>query len=252
MPDIYTPSPFRTIGSRDRLVDRVVSEIEQLIVEGQLAPGAKLPPERELAEQMGVSRTVVREAVRILAARGLVETRHGVGTTVRALTSQHVVAPLGLYLRAQGNGPISFQDLHQVRSILELEIASIAAETATDEEIAQLRRVFESMVAAKEDVDLLAERDTEFHRTLARMTHNPLLFVLIDSIRELLREYIARVTIYLNPDEDNIRLHEMLLERIEARDAEGARAAMHENLEQMRKNTELYTQLAAQREDAIS
>ncbi len=90
---------------------------------------------------------------------------------------------------------------------------------------------------------MLAERDTEFHRTLAEMTHNPLLLVLMDSIRELLREYIALVTVYLDPLEDNIRLHEMLLERIEARDREGAQAAMQANLDQMQHNTELYTRL---------
>jgi len=236
---------FPTVKSKERLVDRVVREVEKLIISGELAPETKLPPERDWAEQMGVSRTVIREASRILAARGLVETQHGVGTTVRQLTSRHVTEPLGLYLRTQGNGPISFQDLHQVRSILELEIAGIAAQSATDEEIVQLSQIFEGMAEAKEDVDLLAERDTEFHRMLARMTHNPLLFVLMDSIRELLREYIARVTIYLNPDEDNIRLHEMLLESIEARDSERARAAMQVNLDQMQRNTEMYGRLTS-------
>ena len=67
----------------------------------------------------------------------------------------------------------------------------------------------------------------------------------MDSIRELLKEYIALVTVYLNPDEDNIRLHQMLLDRIEARDVVGARQAMHENLEQMRKNTELYSKFTS-------
>ena len=238
-----TTQAFRTVGGKDRLVDRVVAEFEQLIISGKLAPGAKLPPERELAQTMGVSRTVLREAVRIVAAKGFLETKHGVGTSVRELTSQHVVEPLGLYLRAQEGGAISFHHLHLVRSLLEVEIAGIAAELATESEIAKLRRVFESMVEADGDIDLLAERDSEFHRTLAEMTHNPLLLVLMDSIRELLREYIALVTVYLDPLEDNIRLHGMLLERVAARDREGARGAMQVNLDQMRRNTELYTRL---------
>lgn len=238
-----TNQSFRTVGSKDRLIDRVVAEIERRIISGELAPGTKLPPERELAETLGVSRTVLREAVRILAAKGLLETQHGVGTTVRALTSQHVFEPLDLYLRTQEGGAISFQHLHQVRSMLEMEIVGIAAESATDEEITKLRSVFESMVEADGDVGLLAVRDTEFHRTLAEMTHNPLLLVLMDSIRELLREYIALVTVYLDPREDNIRLHEMLFERIEARDRDGARAAMQANLDQMQHNTEMYTRL---------
>ncbi|NOZ71809.1 MAG: FadR family transcriptional regulator [Chloroflexi bacterium] len=240
---------FPTVNNKERLVDRVVKEVEDRIISGELPPGAKLPPEREWAEQMGVSRTVIREAARILAAKGLLLTQHGVGTTVRKLTSQHVVEPLGLYLRSQNHGLISFDDLHQVRSILEIEIAGIAAKSATAEEIAHLRQVFESMVEAKDDVSLLAERDTEFHRTLAMMTHNPLLFVLIDSIRQLLQEYIALVTVFLDPDEDNIPLHRLLLERIEARDEAGARQAMQKNLEQMQKNTELYSRRTAQTKD---
>ena len=246
-----TKNVFREIGSKNRLVDRVVDEIERLIVGGELAPGTKLPPERDLAEQLGVSRTIVREAVRILAAKGLVETHHGVGTTVRQLTSQQVVEPLGLYLRAQGNGTISFADLHQVRSILEVEIAGLAACQASDEELAHLRVVFEGMEAAQEDIELLAVRDTEFHRALARMTHNPLLIVLMDSVRDLLHEYIALVTVYLDPQEDNIPLHRYLLERLEARDAEGARQAMRENLDQMRKNTERYSKLAGHPDPAV-
>lgn len=244
-------SAFREIGSKDRLVDRVVDEIERLIVGGTLAPGVKLPPERDLAEQLGVSRTILREAVRILAAKGLVQTQHGIGTSVRQLTSQQVVEPLGLYLRAQGNGTISFADLHQVRSILEVEIAGLAACQATVGELARLRVIFEGMEAAQENIELLAVRDTEFHRTLARMTHNPLLIVLMDSIRDLLQEYIALVTVYLDPQEENIPLHQHLLERIEARDVEGARQAMRGNLDQMRKNSERYSQLAGDPDPAV-
>jgi GntR family transcriptional repressor for pyruvate dehydrogenase complex len=243
-----TNQSFRTVGSKDRLVDRVVAEIERSIISGELAPSAKLPPERELAETLGVSRTALREAVRILAAKGLLETQHGVGTTVQALTSQHVFEPLDLYLRTQEGGTISFEQLHQVRSMLEMEIVGIAAESATDEEVAKLRSVFESMVEADGDIELLAVRDTEFHRTLAEMTHNPLLLVLMDSIRELLREYIALVTVYLDPLEDNIRLHEMLLERVEAGDRDGARQAMQINLDQMQNNTEMYTRLTHSQE----
>ncbi|MEA3334356.1 MAG: FadR/GntR family transcriptional regulator [Chloroflexota bacterium] len=238
-------SPFRAVGTKENLVDQVVLEIEGLIVQGDLAPETRLPPERELAEQLGVSRTVVREAVGILVAKGLLETQHGVGTQVRQLTSQQVMEPLGLYLRAHGSGTISFHDLHQVRSILEVETGGLAACQATDGELAHLRAIFESMEAAQADVELLAVHDTEFHRAIAAMTHNPLLIVLMDSIRDLLYEYIALVTVFLDPWKDNIPHHRRLLERIEARDAEGARQAMRDNLEQMRKNTERYAQLAA-------
>jgi DNA-binding FadR family transcriptional regulator len=239
-------SPFRTVGSKERLVDRVVNEVERLIFEGELEPETRLPPERDLAEQLGVSRTVVREAVHILVTKGLLETKPGVGTVVRQVTREQVVGPLNLYLRAQSAGEVSFTDLHQVRSILEVEIAGIAALQANTEDIENLRQIATSMEAAQDDPGILAARDADFHSALAKTTHNPLLIVLVASIRDLLQEYIALVTPYVDPRRDNLRLHFKLLERVEARDAAGARQAMRENLDQMRKNSELYSKLVGQ------
>ncbi len=236
-------TPFRTVGTKERLVDRVVNEIENLIIEGQLQPETKLPPERELAEQLGVSRTVVREAVRILVTKGLLETRPGVGTLVRQMTREQVVGPLHMLLRNHTNGEVSFDQLYQVRSILEVEIAGLAALQATEPEIANLKKVTASMEGAQDDPELLAVYDADFHSALAKMTHNPLLAILVDSIRDLLQEYIARVTPYLDPRQENLPLHRKLLERIEARDEEGSRQAMRENLDQMRRNTERYAKL---------
>ncbi len=237
-------TPFRTIGSKERLVDRVVGELEQLIVSGQLEPETRLPAERDLAEQLGVSRTVVREASRILVTKGLLEIQPGVGTTVRQITNEQIVEPLNLLLRTRTGGKISFDHLHQVRSILEIEIAGLAAAHATDADIARLKQIMAAMETAQADPDQLAIHDADFHSALAQMTHNPLLAILVDSIRDLLQEYIALVTRYLDPRQENLPLHYRLLERIEARDVEGARQAMGENLDQMRKNTERYSKLS--------
>src|SRR3990172_4915905 len=94
-------SLFRSVGIKGGLVDRVVEEIQRVIVNGHLELGMKLPPERELAEELGVSRTVIREAVRILVAKGLLETRPGVGTIVRQVNRDQIVGPLSLLLQAQ-------------------------------------------------------------------------------------------------------------------------------------------------------
>jgi GntR family transcriptional repressor for pyruvate dehydrogenase complex len=235
---------FRAVGSKERLVDRVVNELEELIISGQLEPDTKLPPERDLADQLGVSRTALREAVRILVTKGLLETQPGKGTMVRRLTREQVVEPLSLLLRSHTGGEISFEQLHQVRSILEVEIAGLAASQASEADIAGLRRIVANMEVAQADVVKLAVHDTDFHSALARMTHNPLLAILVDSIRDLLQEYIARVTPYLDPSQENLPLHQKLLERIEARDVAGARQAMRENLDQMHKNTERYAELS--------
>lgn len=237
-------TPFRTIGSKERLVDRVVGELEQLIVSGQLEPETRLPAERDLAEQLGVSRTVVREASRILVTKGLLEIQPGVGTMVRQITNEQIVEPLNLLLRTRTGGKVSFDHLHQVRSILEIEIAGLAAAHATEGDITRLRQIMAAMEAAQNDPDQLAIHDADFHSALAQMTHNPLLAILVDSIRDLLQEYIALVTRYLDPRQENLPLHYRLLERIEARDVDGARQAMGENLDQMCKNTERYSKLS--------
>src|ERR1700735_4264531 len=85
---------FRMVGNKSDLVDRVVQSIKEQILSERLAVGTKLPPEREFADSLGVSRTVVREAVAVLAANGLLETRHGVGTTVRAVSREDGVQAL--------------------------------------------------------------------------------------------------------------------------------------------------------------
>src|SRR5271157_3488829 len=182
------PAPkarFRVLRHKDDLVERVVQAIEGQVLDGRLPVGSRLPPEREFAERLGVSRTVVREAVRVLVATGLLETRHGVGTTVRALTHDEMVKPLNLFLRTWGED-VSLEHLHQVRSLLEVENAGLAAEQASDEDIHDLRCIVEEMEAAKDDPVLFAVKDSEFHRRLAQTTHNPLLTLLLDSIHDLM------------------------------------------------------------------
>jgi GntR family transcriptional repressor for pyruvate dehydrogenase complex len=241
---ITQPTVFRAVGSKQKLVDRVVHALEELIISRQLEPDTKLPPERDLADQLGVSRTVLREAVRILVTKGLLETQPGKGTLVRKLTREQVVEPLSLLLRNHTGGEISFDQLYQVRSILEVEIAGLAASQASEADITRLKQIVANMEATQNDVVTLAVHDADFHSALAKMTHNPLLAILVDSIRDLLQEYVARVTPYLDPSQENLPLHQKLLERIEARDVAGARQAMRENLDQMCKNTERYAELS--------
>src|SRR5512143_3428897 len=89
---------FRSIGTKEKLVDRVVVEIQRQILEGGLPPGTMLPSERELCEQLGVSRTVLREAVRMLVTKGLLEARPGVGTIVKQMGSEQISETIGFML----------------------------------------------------------------------------------------------------------------------------------------------------------
>jgi GntR family transcriptional repressor for pyruvate dehydrogenase complex len=223
-------SRFKVIGRKDGLVDRVVHAIEEQVLCGRLAVGTRLPPEREFSEQLGVSRPVVREAVRILTTQGLLETRHGIGTTVRAISRADVLKPLTLFLRSRGQ-EVRIQHLHQVRSILELENAGLAAEQGTAQDIGDLGRICGEMEAAAGDAEKFALKDTEFHRRLSETTHNPLLILLLDSIHDLMSEVRKLVGAEPGLFDRVMPTHIRVLEAVAAHDPASAREAMREHLE---------------------
>jgi DNA-binding FadR family transcriptional regulator len=222
---------FRSVAVEGRLVDRVASEIQRLIVDGQLLAGMRLPSEMELAAQLAVSRTVIREAVHILMAKGLLETRPGVGTIVREVTRDQVVEPLGHLLRVHN---ASLDHLYQVRAILEVEIAALAAAQAGEQDIAELQRMIREMEAASGNPETVAACDAEFHRWLAQTTANPLLIILLDSIRDLMQEVRLRVSTEPFVLRTIIPDHRRVLDCIIARDPEGARRAMRAHIDHAR------------------
>ena len=220
---------FAAVGNKSDLVDRVVRSIQDQILSERLPVGTKLPPERAFAERLGVSRTVIREAMRVLAAKGLLETSHGVGTTVRALTREEAVKPLNLFLRSMGQN-ISLNHLYQVRSLIEVENTRVAVEQASEKDIEDLQRILTEMDAAKDDSELFAAKDTEFHRRLAETTHNPLLMLLLDSIEDLMVEVRKLVAKESGLVERVIPAHTALLDSIRARDVARARQVMRDHL----------------------
>jgi DNA-binding FadR family transcriptional regulator len=223
-------SRFRVIGHKDGLVDRVVHAIQDEVFSGRLTVGTRLPPEREFAESLGVSRPVVREAVRILITKGLLETRHGIGTTVRAVSRDEVIQPLTLFLRTRGE-EIGIRHLHQARSVIEVENVALAAEEGTEEDMRDLARICEEMEAVAAQPRLFADKDSEFHRRLGETTHNPLLILLLDSIRDMMVEVRDLVADEEGLFEGVMPTHRRILECVAARDVIGAREAMREHLE---------------------
>lgn len=221
---------FQTIGSKDGLVTRVVQAVERQILDGRLPVGTRLPPERELAESLAVSRPVIREAVGIMVTKGLLETRHGIGTTVRAVTHDEVTRPLTLFLRTSAQ-EVNVEHLHQVRSMLEVENASLAASMRTDEDVSDLTRLCNEMQTAADDEQRFALIDSEFHRRLVQTTHNPLMILLLDSIQQMTAE--VRVLVGSQPHlfERVMPSHVRIVECVAAQDRDGARAAMREHLD---------------------
>jgi GntR family transcriptional regulator, transcriptional repressor for pyruvate dehydrogenase complex len=218
---------FEQVSREPRLSDKVAEMMLETILSHRLKVGDRLPSERELGEQFGVSRTVVREAVRALVAKGVIEVRSGSGLRVAAVDAAAVSESMSLFLRG---GDIDFERVHEVRRLLEVHIAGLAAERATDEDIAQLAAVHERMRRETGDVEAAARDDLEFHRGIARATHNDLYLLLLDSIGSALID-IRRENLGSGSAPATLDQHERVLERIAAHDEVGARAAMSDHLD---------------------
>jgi len=230
-------SIFRTVGSRERLVDRVTTQIRGLITGGELVPGAKLPPQLELAAQLGVSLTVLREALGHLSAEGFVEAKPGVGTMVRRVSQDQILASLDHLLQSDGDG-VRFETLHQVRVILETETARIAATKATKESIGNLRTILAETEETLHDPEKTAEQDVALHAALAQMTDNRLLQILVTAIMDLMHQYFRFINYHLDARENIFPFHRRIVEEVASGSEEGAREAMRQHLEQVRKNHE--------------
>jgi GntR family transcriptional repressor for pyruvate dehydrogenase complex len=215
-----------------RLYEQIVQQIEESIVKGDLKTGDQLPAERDLAQRFGVSRTAVREAVKALREKGLVEAYSGRGTFITDGTRQAVRQSLDLMSRmGQQEGS---RHLAEVRAILEPEIAALAALRIQEPELATMREAVGVMDKAGQDPDAYIEADLDFHLALAEGASNPLILSLIDSIVGLLRQQRLRIFKVSGGPERGQAHHKKILDAIERRDAEKAREAMRSHLEQVR------------------
>jgi GntR family transcriptional repressor for pyruvate dehydrogenase complex len=217
-----------------RLYEQIVKQITNFIAEGTLNPGDQLPSERELAQQFGVSRTAVREAVKALRERGLVAIHPGRGTYITDVfdTATDVVRDsLAMMVRtSMKNG---LDDLLQVRLLLEPGIAALAAQKITDKVIETLQQLINKMDAALQNQEAFVEADLEFHLTLARASQNSLIPILIDPVIGLLREQRMRIFEVRGGAERGQFHHRRIFDAVRQKDSEAARLAMTAHLEQV-------------------
>jgi len=222
---------FEPVTRAPRLSDKVADMILERILSSNLRPGDRLPSERELGVQFGVSRTVIREATRSLAARGIVDVRVGVGLCVAAVNGTAVSSTMRLFIH--GSEELHYEDVHEVRRLIEIDGAGLAAERATDEDLLALKKSMDRLVNAGSDPELMAVCDVEFHRTICRLTHNALYLVMLDSIGDILIE-IRRATVYIPRRLPKLLVaHQQIYDAIAAHDAPGARLAMRSHLREL-------------------
>lgn len=227
--------PVYKVVRTSRLYEQIVQQIEDSVLNGTLKPGDQLPAERELAQRLGVSRTAVREAVKALREKGLVEAYSGRGTFITDGTSQAARQSFDLMIKIgqQEGAP----HLAELRLILEPGIAALAAVRAKEEDLAAMREAVAVMDRAQDDPEAYIEADLDFHLALAETVANPLILSLIDSIVGLLREQRMKIfNVEGGPQRGQIH-HKRIFEAMERRDAEMARNAMRAHLEQVREDS---------------
>jgi GntR family transcriptional repressor for pyruvate dehydrogenase complex len=218
-----------------RLYEQIVQQIEESILNGELSEGTQLPAERDLAKQFGVSRTAVREAIKALQEKGLVDAFPGRGTFVTNGTSNSLRRSLDRIIKTSETDGWTY--LVEAREILEPEIAALAAVRASDQDLATMKDAVEVMDVGGRDADTFIEGDLDFHLALAEAAGNPIVLSLIDSIVGLLREQRLRISRIEGGPERGQHHHKCILDAITRRDSQGARAAMQAHLLQVREDS---------------
>ncbi|MBW2519310.1 MAG: FadR family transcriptional regulator [Deltaproteobacteria bacterium] len=215
-----------------KISEEIVEQIKILISQGDLKPGDRLPSERELATMLGVSRPSVRESIMVLEAMGFLESRQGGGTFVRALTENRIADPLAKLIEKKD--PQLLRSLAEVRMGLESWSAFLAAQRATDQDIAEMRRLFDVMEKQAAKGGWSPEIDAEFHYAITSASHNSLQMHVLDSVHSLFHTTIQVALMEFYRQEGHVQLllkqHREIMEAIMAHDPEMARKKMMEHL----------------------
>jgi GntR family transcriptional regulator, transcriptional repressor for pyruvate dehydrogenase complex len=225
------PPVFERLGRSQRLCDTVADILLSKILDGRLPPGMNLPSERELADQFGVSRTVIREAIGALSAKGILSVRTGSGARVAQFDGSAAAESLRLYFL---NGGHQYEKVHEIRVTIETEMASLAAERRTTENLEALRAAHQEFVdLSGEDIGdegvMAADASVRFHEMIAVSTGNELFLVILRSIQDALIE-IRLANLASGMARDIVKQHRAILQAVERRDAQGANRAMRLHL----------------------
>jgi GntR family transcriptional repressor for pyruvate dehydrogenase complex len=220
----------RLLRSRTSLAaEQAISHVRSLIEQGALRPGDRLSSERDLAVEIGVSRTSVRSGLRSLAAMGIVQTRKGAGTYITSGPPALVSEPLGLIASLHG---LRLESLFEVRRVLEAGTAALAAERATPEQVATVSDEVTGMYSALHEPQTFLDYDLRFHRAVAAAANNPMLGIIIEAVASLFFERRRRTIERAHNLKESADQHRRVYQAIRARDPEAARLAMDDHVRQ--------------------
>ncbi|MEU5598827.1 FadR/GntR family transcriptional regulator [Streptomyces sp. NPDC020298] len=208
------------------LTDKAIEQIRELIRSGALPPGSKLPPEPDLAAQLGLSRNLAREAVKALAVARVLEVRRGDGTYVTSLQPSLLLEGLGGAVELLQGDAGALRDLMEVRRLLEPVATALAATRITDDQLAEVKQHLDAMRDARDDVEQLNAHDAAFHRAVVAATGNESLLTLLEGVSgRTLRARIWRGLVDEASSGRTLAEHEAIFTALSNRDAALSQAA---------------------------
>jgi len=230
-----SPPSNAEFGSFERSVlsERIAMRLLAMIKERKLLPGDRLPPERELAETMGVSRPSLREALRALSIMNVIENIQGSGTYVTALEPSRLVENLSFILSLDDS---TFISALEARKVLEVGLAAMAAERITDEQVHALEKLLARSEQAIQDPEAFMQCDVEIHQLITRAAQNSILEIFMNSMSQV-NLFSRRRTVEL-PEvaRQTLKHHRQLVQALKARDPKVASRAMREHLDYVEKS----------------
>lgn len=214
------------VTEKDDVTVKLIAVFKQLISEGTLAPGGRLPSERELATSFGVSRSSLRQALKVLEIMGVLSQRVGDGTYLNSSAKAILSEPMQFLILLDG---ISVDELMEARLIVEPQLAAQAAERATEEDLAGIRRELEAMEGARGNPEGFIEHDLLFHQSIFAAARNRVCGLMFAVVHRSLKDLIT-MTSKVVEAEHTLVLHRRILNAIKRRDPEEARRRMSEHL----------------------
>lgn len=219
-----------------KVYEQVIEQIKEMVSNGTLKRGDKLPSERELSVQLGVSRASIREALRALEVIGLLDCRQGEGNFIKENFENSLFEPLSIMFMLNKSKP---QEVFELRTIIEVETAALAAKLITEEELGELKQLIDVMRNC-EGEDNESKLDKEFHYKIAKASKNFLIETILNTISTLIDSLIkdARLQILKNESNKNIidYQHESIYNALAKRDSQEAASIMRMHMEMVNEN----------------
>ena len=219
-------SAFQSVPRRNAVED-VIQSFQDALISGELQPSQRLPSEAKLGQQLGVGRGTVREAMKMLSAMGVVESRQGDGTFIRDTISPKVINPLlfAVIIEAQ-----DIEHLYEFRRMMEIAHSELAAQKATDADFERLDNIIREMVSYREsgqrEPEKLVELDLKFHSAILESTQNPLVVKIGLMLQEMFRETVKQSISTQGGVRWTIEQHERMLAALKTRDVNQVREAV--------------------------